>query len=236
MPLLSLSEVAQRTGMARSSIYRLIDEGRLSATLDHRGRKCVELTEVLRVFGSITNETGQEDKTQDASNKTVRTARMSNETGQDTITALVQELAQARAELQFKSKELDLKDRELGLMQTRVAELKATNEQAVTEKNRFLEIIERQSLLLAAPKPARPSAPTAKKVAAPPAAKRTSTSSTAAAKSKPVAVKKAPVAKPKAAPAVKAKPTPPPARSTAAAKTAVKPKAKPAAARTKPRS
>lgn len=235
MPLLSLSEVAQRTGMARSSIYRLIDEGRLSATLDHRGRKCVELTEMLRVFGAVQNETGQEDNKQDTSNKAVRTPRTSNETGQDTITALVQELAQARAELQFKSKELDLKDRELGLMQTRVAELKATNEQAVTEKNRFLEIIERQSLLLAAPKPARPSAPRAKTPASP-AAKRTSTSSTAAAKSKPVAVKKAPAAKPKAAPAVKAKPTPPAARSTAAAKTAVKPKAKPAATRTKPRS
>jgi len=235
MLLLSLSEVAQRTGMARSSIYRLIDEGRLSATLDHRGRKCVELTEVLRVFGSIKNETGQEDNTQDTSNNSVRTPRMSNETGQDTITALVQELAQARAELQFRSKELDLKDRELGLMQTRVAELKATNEQAITEKNRFLEIIERQSLLLAAPKPARPSAPRAKTPALA-AAKKTSTSSTATAKSKPVAVKKAPAAKPKAAPAVKAKPTPPAARSTAAAKTAVKPKATPAATRKKPRS
>lgn len=228
MPLLSLSEVAQRTGMARSSIYRIIDEGRLSATLDHRGRKCVELTEVLRVFGSITNETGQEDKTQDASNKTVRTARMSNETGQDTITALVQELAQARAELQFKSKELDLKDRELSVMQTRMNE-------AIAEKHKFWEHIERQSLLLAAPKPARPSAPRAKTPASP-AAKTTSTSSTAATKSKPVAVKKAPAAKPKAAPAVKAKLTPPAARSTAAAKTAVKPKAKPAATRTKPRS
>lgn len=226
MPLLSLSEVAQRTGMARSSIYRIIDEGRLSATLDHRGRKCVELTEVLRVFGSITNETEQEDKTQDASNKTVRTTRMSNETGQDTITALVQELAQARAELQFKSKELDLKDRELGLMQTRVNELKATNEQAITEKNRFLEIIERQSLLLAAPKPARPSTPRAKTPASP-AAKTTSTSSTAAAKSKTVAVKKIPAVKPKAAPAVKAKLTPPPAKPKAAAKTTAK--AKPAA-------
>ena len=208
MPLLSLSEVAQRTGMARSSIYRLIDEGRLSATLDHRGRKCVELTEVLRVFGSIKNETGQEDNRQDTSNNSVRTARMSNETGQDTITVLMQELAQARAELQFRSKELDLKDRELGLMQTRVNELKATNEQAITEKNRFLEIIERQSLLLAAPKPARQSAQAAKKVTSP-AAKRTSTSPTATTKSKPVAVKKAtPPAKPKAAAktTVKAKP------------------------------
>lgn len=235
MPLLSLSEVAQRTGMARSSIYRLIDEGKLSATLDHRGRKCVELTEMLRVFGAIQNETGQEDNKQDASNNSVRTARTSNETGQETITVLMQELAQARAELQFRSKELDLKDRELGLMQTRVNELKATHEQAITEKNRFLEIIERQSLLLAAPKPARPSAPRAKTVASP-AAKRTSTPSRAAAKSKPVAVKKTPAVKPKAAPAVKPRPTPPATRSTAAAKTAVKPKAKPAVAKAPRRS
>lgn len=234
MPLLSLSEVAQRTGMARSSIYRLIDEGKLSATLDHRGRKCVELTEMLRVFGAIQNETGQEDNKQDTSNSSVRTARTSNETGQETITALMQELAQARAELQFRSKELDLKDRELGLMQTRVNELKATHEQAITEKNRFLEIIERQSLLLAAPKPARPSAPRVKTVT-PPAAKRTSTSSTAATKSKPVAIKKSTAVKPKAAPAVAVKPktTPPPAKPKAAAKTTAK--AKPAAKTTRKR-
>lgn len=232
MPLLSLSEVAQRTNMARSSIYRLIDEGRLSATLDHRGRKCVELTEVLRVFGAIQNETGQEDKTQDASNKTIKSPRNQNETDQDTITVLLKELAEARAELQSRSKDfqkdLDFKDRELSVMQTRMNE-------AIAEKHKFWEHIERQSLLLAAPKPARPSAPRAKKVASP-AAKRTSTSSTAAAKSKPVAVKKTPAVKPKAAPAVKAKTTPPAARSTAAAKTAVKAKAKPAATRTKPRS
>lgn len=235
MPLLSLSEVAQRTGMARSSIYRLIDEGRLSATLDHRGRKCVELTEVLRVFGAIQNETGQEDKTQDASNKTIKSPRNQNETDQDTITVLLKELAEARAELQSRSKDfqkdLDFKDRELSVMQTRMNE-------AIAEKHKFWEHIERQSLLLAAPKPARPSAPAAKKVAAPPAAKRTSTSSTAAAKSKPVAVKKIPAVKPKAAPAVAVKPktTPPVAKPKAAAKTAVKPKAKPAAAKAPRRS
>lgn len=156
MPLLSLAEVASRTGMARSSIYRLIDEGRLSATTDHRGRKAVELTEVLRVFGAITNETTGKDTSPDTPNKPVITSRHTGETGQDTLFSLMQELERTRAELQFKAKELDLKDRELALMQTRVEELKATNEQATTEKNRFLEIIERQSLLLAAPKQAAP--------------------------------------------------------------------------------
>lgn len=169
MPLLSLAEVASRTGMARSSIYRLIDEGKLSATTDHRGRKAVELTEVLRVFGSIKNETTPKDTQEERSNNSVRTTRQSIETGQDTLLSLMQELERTRAELQFKAKELELKDRELSLMLTRVEELKATNEQATSEKNRFLEIIERQSLLLAAPTPATPvrkrTTPTTKPVA-----------------------------------------------------------------------
>ena len=200
MPLLSLSEVAARTGMARSSIYRLIDEGKLSATTDHRGRKAVELTEVLRVFGSIKNETTPKDTQEDRSNSTVRITRTTNETGQETLLSLVQELERTRAELQFKAKEIDLKDRELALMQTRVEELKATNAQASAEKNRFLEIIERQSLLLAAPKPATPARKRAPVATAPTPAKPTNK----ATKPKQVAKNTTTATKSKKEPAAKA--------------------------------
>lgn len=165
MPLLSLAEVAKRTGMARSSIYRLIDEGKISATLDPRGRKCIELTELLRVFGTVQNETEEEEDNKYRSNNSIRTSRIPTETGQDNFSALIQEVEKLRSELRIQSKDIEIKDRELTLMRDRVNDLKATNEQAISEKNRFLEIIERQSLLLAAPKPAttRQRAPAKKK-------------------------------------------------------------------------
>lgn len=217
MMLLSLAEVAARTGMARSSIYRLIDEGKLSATIDHRGRKSIELTEALRVFGSLTEkEKNRENNTPDKSNNKVIRTRHTEATGQDTVSALIQELAQARAELQFKAKELDLKDRELALMQSRVEELKTTHEQTVSEKNRFLEIIERQSLLLAAPKPARPRTSTP--------AKKTTTARAAATPKKTTTAKAKPTASasPKvsqsATPKTKAKATPKAIKSTKASK------------------
>lgn len=197
MPLLSLAEVASRTGMARSSIYRLIDEGKLSATLDHRGRKAVELTEVLRFFGAITNETTGKDTSPDTSNNPVIQARHITGAGQDTLVSLMQELAQARSALEFKAKELELKDRELAMMQSRVDELKATHEQATTEKNRFLEIIERQSLLLAAPKPVRTRTPAAKKVAAPTKPKAVTKKAVATVKPEATVKKAATPAKPK---------------------------------------
>lgn len=60
----TLAEAAQKVGISRSSIYRLIDEGKLSASTDRRGKKVVELSELLRVFGSIQEET-ESDKTQE---------------------------------------------------------------------------------------------------------------------------------------------------------------------------
>jgi len=58
----SLADAAKKTGMSRSSMYRLVEEGKLSVTTDHRGKKVVDLSELLRVFGSVLNETPRKDK------------------------------------------------------------------------------------------------------------------------------------------------------------------------------
>ena len=150
----SLSDAATKVGISRSSIYRLIDEGKLSATTDHRGKKVVELTELLRVFGSIgQDETGQNTPQEDRKNKPVNVSGTAIKTGQDTLVSAVQELERMRYQLQLKDMELKLKDKELELMQDRLGDLRQATEQVSKEKNKLLEIIERQSLLLAAPKP-----------------------------------------------------------------------------------
>lgn len=149
----SLSEAALKVGMSRSSIYRLIDEGKLSATIDRRGKKVVELTELLRVFGSIQENTGQEDTQEHNKHNPVRHTEHTGRTGQDTLFSTVQELEKLRYQLQLKDMELKLKDKELAFVAERMNDLKQASEQVNQEKNKLLEIIERQSLMLAAPKP-----------------------------------------------------------------------------------
>ena len=194
----TLSDAAKKVGMSRSSIYRLIEEGKLSATTDHRGKKVVELTELLRVFGSIQDETGQNMSQEDRKHKPVNVSGTAIKTGQDTLVSAVQELERMRYQLQLKDMELKLKDKELELVQERLGDLKQVAEQVSQEKNKLLEIIERQSLMLAAPKPQQaPSQARSKAVkAAPTPAKvktvkaATALKNTAKATVKPVIAKK----------------------------------------------
>lgn len=151
----TLAEAAQKVGISRSSIYRLIDEGKLSASTDRRGKKVVELSELLRVFGSIQEET-ESDKTQEnKKNNTVHVSGTSRRTGQDTLFSTVQELEHLRTQLQLKDMELRLKEKELELANERMQDLRQTTEQVNQEKSKLLNIIERQTLLLAAPKPSK---------------------------------------------------------------------------------
>lgn len=148
----SLSETAKKVGMARSSIYRLIDEGKLSASVDRKGKKVVELSELLRVFGSIGQETvsGQEQR-ENRSHKPRKQSQDKQDT-QDNITSMVIELEKLRAELRVKDSELRFKDRELSLTQERLEDAKKVAEIAQKDKEQLLQIVQNQTLLLEAPK------------------------------------------------------------------------------------
>lgn len=54
MAQLSLREAARQVGVSRQSIYRLVSQGKLSATVGHDGQKRIDTAELLRVFGSLT--------------------------------------------------------------------------------------------------------------------------------------------------------------------------------------
>lgn len=148
----SLADSAKKVGISRSSIYRLIDEGKLSSSTDRRGKKVIELTELLRVFGEIKEEKEQEEKNSPRERKQVH-----QKTTSDTLMSTVQEIENLKFQLQIKEMELKLKDKELEIVKERWMDLKQSGEQVLQEKNKLLEIIDRQSLLLAAPK--KPSAP-----------------------------------------------------------------------------
>lgn len=53
MPQLPVSEVAALVGKSSKTLYRLISQGTLSATLDENRRKQIDKAELLRVFGQL---------------------------------------------------------------------------------------------------------------------------------------------------------------------------------------
>ncbi|MGC4734505.1 DNA-binding protein, partial [Providencia hangzhouensis] len=56
MALVSISEAARLTGKARSTLHKYIKQGKLSTTTDQNtGNKSIETSELIRVFGKISN-------------------------------------------------------------------------------------------------------------------------------------------------------------------------------------
>jgi excisionase family DNA binding protein len=49
----SISEAASITGVNRRTIYRYIKSGKLSATVTHDNKTVIDTSELLRVFGSL---------------------------------------------------------------------------------------------------------------------------------------------------------------------------------------
>ena len=59
MSSLSLAEAARIAGVSRPTIYRMVSEGKLSATVDAKGVKRVEASELKRIFPQAEFETGE---------------------------------------------------------------------------------------------------------------------------------------------------------------------------------
>lgn len=53
MTILSISAAAQTAGIDRRTLQRAIQSGRISATVDATGRRGVDVTELLRVYGPL---------------------------------------------------------------------------------------------------------------------------------------------------------------------------------------
>lgn len=57
MAELTLRQAAEQVGVSRQTVYRMVKEGKLSATLRADGQKVVDTAELLRAFGRLTPET-----------------------------------------------------------------------------------------------------------------------------------------------------------------------------------
>lgn len=139
----SVREAAQRVGISRQTMFRHINNGKVSATTDRDGQKQIELTELLRVFGELQPES---QSTRTVSNSPRLSPR-------DKVTTT--DTAPYQMEIFKLQAQLELKTAELELAKERISELKSNHHDVATERNRLLDMLERQSLLLAAPKPAR---------------------------------------------------------------------------------
>lgn len=190
MSQLSVQEAAERVGVVRQTIFKKIKQGKLSATQDHRGVMQIDVSELLRVFGRLQP---LEDTTGDAKGDR-KTPAMSPATSM-----LQLELERAKLQLEKKDFELEMWRARFEEAQAREQESKARERAMNDEKQQLLTIIDRQTLLLAAPKPARPKAaakaptpaPVVKKAPAKPVAKVVAKPTTKT-KAKPAAAKKTP--------------------------------------------
>ncbi|WP_043892931.1 entry exclusion protein 1 [Providencia sneebia] len=108
MALVSISEAARLTGKARSTLHKYINQGKLSTTTDkNTGSKSIETSELIRVFGEISNSTTT------CSDSVTHVSKQQQETSNDTqllqtkLQLLEQENAHLKAEKELLSKNLD---------------------------------------------------------------------------------------------------------------------------------
>lgn len=191
MTQLSVREAATRVGVTRQTIFKKISNGELSATTDHRGNKQIDVTELLRVYGKLQSNDSQGETTVNSQ----RLSKVSMNAG-----GLQLELERARMQLQIKERELQLAEERIADLKAREAESKSRERSSQEEKQQLMTIIDRQTLLLAAPPAKAPARPKAAPVA----------------KTKPQA--KAQVAKAPAKPTATRKTAPKPAAKKATAK------------------
>ncbi|MEY0909289.1 DNA-binding protein [Providencia rettgeri] len=108
MALVSISEAARLTGKARSTLHKYIKQGKLSTTTDQNtGNKSIETSELIRVFGKISNsQTTDSDGVTNASKLQQETPN-TTQSLQIKLQLLEQENAHLKAEKELLSKNLD---------------------------------------------------------------------------------------------------------------------------------
>ena len=161
---LTVAEAAVRVDKSRQTLFDKIKRGQLSATVNADGIKVIDVSELLRVFGTLLSD---DDVKKNQANRTGQSS------SPDLTSTLQLELELSRLRLVHAEKELATANRQLEDMRVR-------ERQSIDDRTQLLGVIERQTLLLAAPRPARATA-------APKAAPAKT----------PVRPKAAPVAKPK---------------------------------------
>jgi excisionase family DNA binding protein len=132
MAQLSISEAAKLVARDRKTLYRLIKEGRLSATQDATGARQVETSELLRVFGEIKQpETLSETPRDSRATVSMRQHETVNETVR--VALLEAELRHARDMLAEKATLLAAKESQIDDLRHSLRLLEAPRSQAAPD-------------------------------------------------------------------------------------------------------
>lgn len=145
MTQLTVKEAADKVGVTRQWLFRLIREGKLSATLSRDGKKQVDVSELIRVFGEL------QPNTQDRSYSVDKRSLSPKLSNLSTTTALQIELERLKSALEFKQAELALAIDRIQELKDRELQVKERERDLADERNRLIGIIEQQNRLLAAP-------------------------------------------------------------------------------------
>jgi len=178
--LLTVAESAKRVGVSRQTVFAKIKAGQLSAGLSKDGIKVVDVSELLRVFPRLLSD----DEVKQ--NQLHRSGQANQQ-----LPNMALQLELERAKLQ-----IERRDFELEKMREQVEDLKERERLHVDDRAKLLGIIDRQTLLLAAPKPAKAAPAPAKR---PTARKTVTTKPVAKAPARPATRSKTPVAAKKSA-------------------------------------
>lgn len=145
MTQLTVKEAADKVGVTRQWLFRLIRQGKLSATLSRDGKKQIDVSELIRVFGEL------QPNTQDRSYLVDKNSLSSKLVNSSTTTALQIELERLKSALEFKQAELALAVERIQELKDREVQVKERERDLADERNRLIGIIEQQNRLLSAP-------------------------------------------------------------------------------------
>jgi len=142
MALVSISEAARLTGKARSTLHKYIKQGKLSTTTDQNtGNKSIETSELIRVFGKISNSPTTDSDGVTNVSKLQQETPNTTQSLQIKLQLLEQENAHLKAEKELLSKNLD--DIRQAMLLIRIQATDNTGTHCTGTSQKIMEILEK---------------------------------------------------------------------------------------------
>jgi hypothetical protein len=151
---LTLGDAARETGLAKSTIFRAIKNGKISAVKNESGEWQIEPAELFRVFPPATGATVAETGVGNDTQRGAQHPETRGETG-----GVAAELQILRERMQMAGQ---MHEKELALLNARIEELRQDREDLRGERDRLLTTLQEQAVsvrLLTDHSPRQPTPP-----------------------------------------------------------------------------
>ena len=125
MAQLSVAEAARLVARDRKTLYRMVKEGRLSATVNNDGQRQIETSELVRVFGVLENPDDRRD------------GRETDAVPQRETRPETDRIALLEAELRHARELLEVKDGQIQDLRQSIRLLDATRQPVTVQKRGF---------------------------------------------------------------------------------------------------